>query len=240
MKSAAPRPRILPAGESALVVEFGDAVDEGINGAVTALDAAIGAAGLPGIVETVPSYRSLLVYYDPVRYGFAGLARRLMRLAKRGVGSVAGPRRIFVVPVRYGGEWGPDLEDVARHTGLDPEAVISRHSAVDYRIYMLGFLPGFAYLGGLDPSLETPRLETPRQRIRAGSVGIAGAQTGIYPLESPGGWRLIGTTPLRLYDPRRSEPIPYRPGDYIRFRPVGDEDFEELRRRADAGEAVWG
>ena len=136
------------------------------------------------------------------------------------------PHHVVEIPVCYGGSYGEDLKDVAAHAGLTEEEVIKLHSSVDYNIYMLGFLPGFPYLGGLDPKLFTPRLDNPRTKIPEGSVGIGGEQTGIYPLESPGGWRLIGRTPLKLYDPDREQPFLYQAGDYIRFVPITAEEYE--------------
>ena len=216
---------ILPCGDGALTVEFGEKIDAGINARVCTLARRIAAERVGGIRETVPTFRSLLVTYDAAVWSFGKLSRKLRRLAELPDEGGTAVKRIIEIPVLYGGKYGEDLPDVAAHAGLSEEEVIRRHSEQEYLIYMLGFLPGFAYLGGLDKSIETPRLETPRTRIPAGSVGIGGAQTGIYPLDSPGGWRLIGNTPLRPYDPARKEPFLYHAGDYIKFEPVDEAEY---------------
>lgn len=224
------------------MVSFGEEISEELNAAVVALARSLEERPLPGVIETVPTYRSLLVYYDLGKARYSKLARALRRrcreIAAAGPAARASGGRLVEIPVLYGGSYGEDLPDVARHCGIPEEEVIARHSGRDYLIYMLGFLPGFAYLGGMDEGLATPRLGTPRQAIPAGSVGIGGSQTGIYPLRSPGGWRLIGTTPLRPYDPRRAEPILYRAGDRVRFRPIGEAEFAELRARDERGESL--
>lgn len=230
------QPRILTAGDSALTVEFGNEISEEINGRVQALDAAIQKAGIRGIVETVPTYRSLLICYDPCAVRQKALARAVARLARDLGPTGAAGGRIVEIPVCYGGEFGEDLPDVAAHAGLSEEEVVRVHSSRDYLIYMLGFLPGFAYLGGLDPRIATPRLSTPRAKIPAGSVAIGGEQTGIYPIASPGGWRLIGSTPVRPYDPGREDPILYRAGDRIRFVPVPQAEYLRILALAQKGE----
>ena len=227
--------KILLAGDCCLSVEFGNEISEEINGKVQALEAAVRACELKGVTETVPTYRSLLVYYDPRVIRYKSLARALTRLSGHLDSSSAAPRRVVEIPVCYGGKYGEDLDDVAAHTGLSAEEVVRLHSSRDYLIYMLGFLPGFAYLGGMEPKLATPRLKAPRTKIPTGSVAIGGEQTGIYPMSSPGGWRLIGTTPVKAYDPMREEPILYRAGDYIRFVPISEEKFLEIQALAEEG-----
>ena len=187
-------PRLLTAGDGCVVVEFGDVIDMEINSRVASLAAA------DARLLTLWTYRSLAVYFNPVTTDVDALYSKLGKMASAlGTGKGSESRRVIVVPSLYGGEHGPDLADVAEHTGLTPEEVVKRHTANDCYCYMLGFTPGFAYLGGMDPSLETPRLKNPRELIPAGSVGIAGKQTGIYSISSPGGWRLIGRTPMRWH-----------------------------------------
>lgn len=230
-----PEVRFLPAGEGTLDVEFGNAVHPKINAKIRKLVGSLRQTPIRGIIETVPTFRSLMIVYDPCRIGYDRLVRKLKkRLASLSFVETEGGK-IIEIPVCYGGEFGEDLGNVAAHAGLSPEEVIRRHSKPDYLIYMLGFLPGFVYLGGLDKQLVTPRLATPRTRIPAGSVGIGGEQTGIYPLDSPGGWQLIGRTPLRPYDPAREEPIFYRAGDSIRFRPIDVDEYHEIEAQVAAG-----
>lgn len=210
-------PRILPVGEVAFTVEFGDRLDEGLNRLVHALDAALTALPFPGLVEAVPTYRSLLVVYDPLVTDDVSVRATLERMCLTLTPRQAHEERLIEIPVRYGGEYGPDLEDVAQHCNLTPAEVIRLHTEPTYRVAMMGFAPGFAYLFGLPACLATPRLATPRVRVEPGSVGIAGPQTGIYALATPGGWRIIGRTPLTLFDPAREEPFTLRAGDRVRF-----------------------
>ncbi len=213
-------PRILPVGETAFTVEFGDAVDEALNRQVHALDAALQLRHVPGLVETVPTYRSLLVMYDP-QVSRAEAMRVALADALAVLATAELPAgRLVEIPVRYGGEWGPDLADVATHCGMTEAAVIAWHAQPIYTVAMLGFAPGFAYLLGLPEALTTPRLATPRLRVAPGSVGIAGAQTGVYALSTPGGWRIIGRTGHVLFDPVRAEPFALQAGDRVRFTPL--------------------
>lgn len=220
---------LFPVGDCALLAVCGSKIDEAVGDKVSALDGAVHAANLPGVVETVPAFASLLVRYDPLRTDYDTLAAALGPLVQKTRPRRHHGGRVVTIPVCYGGDYGPDLAFVAQHAGLSEREVIRRHTAPKYRIYMLGFLPGFPYLGGLDPALFTPRLQNPRTAIPAGSVGIGGQQTGIYPVASPGGWQLIGRTPLKLFDP--DCPLRYAAGNRIRFAAITPQQFETLAQK---------
>ncbi len=229
-------PRVLPLGDSAFSIELGDGLDLETNARVRGLDRALALRPCPGFVEAVPTLRSLLVVYDPRAARPLAVARDLAgRLDVAKAPAEAG--RLHEVPTLYGGEAGPDLEPLARERGLAADEIVRIHAARDYTALMLGFRPGFAYLGLLPPELECARLETPRVRVPAGSVGIAARQTGIYPVASPGGWRLLGRTSLQLFDPEREPAALVAPGDRVRFVPVRElpEDPPEPRLTPPAG-----
>jgi len=230
-------PKILYAGDSAVIVEFGDSIDMKTNAKVQQLRRYIECAQLGGIVEMVPTYRSLAVYFDPVEVEDVGpFFERLKILAQKTKGEISEGGLTIVIPVCYGGEFGPDMGNVVSHTGLTEEEIIRRHTAPYYYCYMLGFTPGFSYLGGMDETLATPRLKEPRKVIPAGSVGIAGKQTGIYPIESPGGWQLIGRTPLRLFDPEGEPPFLIDAGMWVRFQSIAKEEYDEIAAKVAARE----
>jgi KipI family sensor histidine kinase inhibitor len=210
-------PRFQPSGESAVLVTLGSRIDLAVNQRVHALALRLQQARPAGLGEAVPAYCSLLVHYDPLQLDYSAAQALLARALRETERAPDTPARRVEIPVRYGGEHGLDLEFVARHCGLSQDEIVRAHTATDYRVYMMGFMPGFAYLGELEARLETPRLESPRLRVPAGSVGLAGRQTGIYPFESPGGWRLIGRTTLRPFDPERASPFLLAPGDLVRF-----------------------
>jgi len=210
-------PRILPLGDSSVLVQLGDEIELKVNQRVQALAKLIEASGFHGIVETVPAYSTLLVHYDPLILPFSRVKNELRaKIAQVEETANRKPRRVDV-PVRYGGEYGIDLESAARHLGLSIEDVIRIHSEKIYLVYMMGFTPGYPYMGKLDDALMMPRLETPRTRVAAGTVAIAGSQTGIYSIDSPGGWNLIGWTPLKLFDPDYDSPFLFAPGDEVKF-----------------------
>lgn len=209
-------------------MELGDAIEPDVNLKVRALAEVLQNMAVRGLLEIVPTYRSVLLVYDPMLTEPRFLMDMVRLAEQRLPGTKLPPHRIVEIPVCYGGEFGPDMEFVAAYHGLSVEAVIQIHSSQDYQIYMMGFTPGFPFLGGLPEVLATPRLETPRLLVPAGSVAIAANQTGIYPIASPGGWRIIGRTPLRLFRPELSEPFLYRAGDIIRFKPISAQEFHLL------------
>ena len=208
---------LLPLGDSALLIHFGDDIDLATNRRVHSVDAHLRLHPPAGVVELVPAYATLLVHYDPLVISYAEVAEWIRSQMDRAQEAAARPRARIDVPVRYGGEHGPDLRSVAELHGATASQIVRLHTSRDYTVFMMGFTPGFPYMGRLDDGLVTPRLETPRTRVAAGSVGIAGAQTGIYPIDSPGGWRILGRTSLSLFDLSAAEPFLFAPGDTVRF-----------------------
>lgn len=238
---AARYPRIIPVGDAALSVEFGDAIDPAIHAAVIALERALIAAEAPGIVETAPSYRSLLVCYEPAELGFADLVdllRALLAAPEEEAGAPFLPARHWRVPVCYGGEHGFDLAEAAQSLGMTEAALIARHAGAEYTVFFLAFAPGLPNLGGLPKELALSRRAQPRPRIPAGSVVMAGGQAAVMSRPMPSGWHVLGRTPVRAFDPARAEPFLFRPGDVIRFCPVDPEAFAVLETRVARGEAV--
>ena len=227
--------KFLSQGESGLVVEFGDAIDPAVNTRVHALARQV-VAECGNVVEAViPTYRSFLIFFDPLLVSRQELIARINTLASAPANSTAAVVKTVLIPTLYGGEAGPDLEFVASHNQLSPNEVVQIHSSTPYRIYMLGFTPGFPYLGGMSEQIAAPRLKTPRTKIPAGSVGIAGTQTGLYPVESPGGWQLIGRTPLQVFNPRSEQPFIYSAGDFLQFQPVTAAEYELIRQDVERG-----
>ena len=229
--------KIYPVGDMALSVDFGNVISEEINEEVMQMEHVLQKENIPGILEMLPSYRALLVRYNPELLSYAHLTEKIEKLQGKG-GSIEESRRrkkIRLIPCCYGGKYGEDLKGMEKLTGLSEREIIAIHSGTDYKIYMLGFLTGFVYLGGMDERIAAPRLDVPRVAIPAGSVGIGGKQTGVYPIASPGGWRLIGSTPVRFYDPMAEKPILCSAGEYIRFVPVSESEYEKIAADAAAG-----
>lgn len=221
-------PRMIQLSESAVTVDFGDGIDLHTNELVLAFTAAVDQSKIPGFREVVPTYRSATVYFDPLLTDADTLMKKVRALT---VDTVVAPSRASIthtIPVWYGGAAGPDLPDVARQAGLTPEEAGELHASVAYRVCMLGFSPGFPYLSTVPAPLAAPRLPTPRKYVAAGSVGIAGTQTGVYPQASPGGWRIIGRTPVVLFDLHRPKPFLLAPGDQVRFVAIEEEEFTQL------------
>ena len=227
--------RYLVSGDCAVCVEFGNEISPEINKKIRAFKIAVEKSGIEGIVETVPTYRSLLVHYRPEVIGFQKLTGKFEEL----MGSLSNiqipPPTVIEIPVLYGGEMGPDIENVAAHNGKTVDEVIEIHTSKEYLIYMLGFIAGFPYLGGMSIEIATPRLKSPRVKIDGGSVGIAGEQTGVYPVDSPGGWQLIGRTPLKLYDADREKPVLLEAGQYIKFRSITAEEYRKIEKQVADG-----
>ena len=222
-------PRFLSGGDRATFIELGDSIDPEVNQRVRNLRLAIEKADIPGVVESVPAYRSLLVYFEPLQISAPEFRETICKLLQSSTSAELPGRRLIEIPVAYGDEFGPDLELVASHNNLSAADVVRMHSGARYLIYMIGFMPGFPYLGGMSTDIATPRKTTPRLKIPAGSVGIAGNQTGIYPAESPGGWQIIGRTPLELFHPTREPPSILEAGDYLAFVSINPDEFTKIK-----------
>jgi len=227
--------RILPLGDSALTIEFGNEIDAEINSRVVAFATAVVDQGWRGIHDVVPTYRSVTIHFDPLQWNSTVLTKKLKSLPRSNHGQGDGQGILHEIPILYGGECGPDLEEVATSAGLEPAEAIALHASMPYRVYMLGFSPGFPYLGLVPEPLARPRRSTPRATVPAGSVGIADRQTGIYPITSPGGWQLIGRTPIAIYRKTRADPFLLKPGDLVRFRPIERDEFDRLSRENQHG-----
>ena len=225
--------RYLPSGDCAICVEFGNEISPEINAKIRAFKIALEKENIAGIVETVPTYRSLLVVYRPEEILYKELTEKFDGIMGAMGNILIPPPTVIEIPVLYGGEMGPDLENVALHNHKTTEEVIKIHTSEEYLIYMLGFIAGFPHFGGMSKEIATPRLKSPRVKIEGGSVGIAGEQTGIYPVASPGGWQLIGRTPLKLYDADREKPVLLEAGQYIKFRSVTKEEYEKIEKQVE-------
>jgi len=218
-------PRILPAGDQALLLEFGGEISPAVNRIVHAFAGRANQKKIPGIGELVPSYGSLLIYYNPFLLAFDQVVGWVKGLTAEESREEDAPSVLKEVPVLYGGEYGPDLQFVAEHNKTSPEEVIRLHTSQSYLVYVVGFSPGFSAMGVVPPGIQAPRLANPRTKVPGGSVGIGGQQTGIYAVDSPGGWQLIGRTPLRLFDLEKDPPSFFQAGNYCRFYAITEQDF---------------
>ena len=224
------KPTISPVGDRAISIDFGQVIDPTINRHIRQTIERIKALQLEGIIELVPTYCALLVEYDAMLYSYSEICNIIEPTLEEGMTDTTNELVTVVeVPTVYGGEFGPDLSFVASHNHLSEAEVISIHSGTDYLVYMLGFIPGFTYLGGMDPRIATPRLSSPRTLIPAGSVGIAGEQTGTYPSDSPGGWQIIGRTPVTMYDMSKAQAALLKAGDYVRYVPIDESEFHRIK-----------
>ena len=224
------KPTISPVGDRAISIDFGQVIDPTINRHIRQTIERIKALQLEGIIELVPTYCALLVEYDAMLYSYSEICKIIEPTLEEGMTNTTNELVTVVeVPTVYGGEFGPDLSFVASHNHLSEDEVISIHSGTDYLVYMLGFIPGFTYLGGMDPRIATPRLSSPRTLIPAGSVGIAGEQTGTYPSDSPGGWQIIGRTPVTMYDMSKAQAALLKAGDYVRYVPIDESEFHRIK-----------
>jgi len=216
-------------GDRGLLLEFGDEISHEVNERVRRMALAIEAEAIEGIIETVPTYGSLLIIYNPLTLPIDSLKKKLQEIEKKLQETPFPDAKLTRIPAVYGGAYGPDLEGVAKHCGISTEKVVRLHCSKPYFIYMIGFMPGYPYMGELPDSLVMPRLKTPRLSVTKGSVAIAQKQTGIYPMESPGGWQIIGRTPVELFDPEREPPSLLQMGDMVQFYPISEEEFKEWR-----------
>ena len=225
-------PNIYQAGDQAVIVVFEETISPEINLQVHSLKTTIENYGFEEIIELVPGYASLLVGYDANLVSSEEIRAKILGILSNGIDLKISSDRVIEIPVLYGGKHGPDLDEIADKANIQTDDLIQMHSAEEYLVYMIAFTPGFPYLGGLNKKLEAKRLATARTKVPAGSVGIAGLQTGIYPIESSGGWRLIGRTPLRLFDPYIDSPFLLAPGDYVKFKPIdGSDEFQEIEEQ---------
>jgi inhibitor of KinA len=232
--------RIEKAGEKGVVVDFGNVIDPAINNRVHGLARKIIAKMADDVIEVIPTYRSLMVYFDPLHISRKSIESKISRFLEDAseCGNETETATLVKIPVCYGGDFGPDIAFVAEHNKLGIQEVIDIHTSKPYQVYMLGFTPGFPYLGGMSDRIATPRLSQPRESIPGGSVGIAGSQTGIYPIASPGGWQLIGRTPLKVFNPRSLNPFLFSAGNYLQFTAIDADAFEDIRRQVESGTYV--
>ena len=223
--------KYLPAGDKTVIMEFGNEISKEINAKIRNVVKFADEAKINGIEELLPTYRSIMIMYDPLKIEYTELVKTFDMLSSKTVGGQKEKIRIVEIPTLYGNEFGPDINFVAEHNNITTDEVIKIHTGTDYLVYMLGFTPGFTYLGGMSEKISTPRLASPRTKIPAGSVGIAGSQTGMYPSETPGGWQLIGRTPVKLYNPKKEPPVLLSAGDYVRYVSITEQEYNEILKQ---------
>jgi KipI family sensor histidine kinase inhibitor len=226
----------LLSGDSCIVLEFGKKISPEINMKVLNMFNSLNEANINGVTEIIPTYRSLYINYDPLLIQLEDLKNRIRETQKCSKKIEFSSTRVVEIPTLYGGKYGPDLLFVAEYHQISPSEVVDIHTSKDYLVYMLGFTPGFAYLGELSNIISTPRLETPRLKVPAGTVAIAGTQTGIYPVESPGGWRLLGRTPIELFNPYKDPPALLKPSDHVRFIQIDEDEYKNISRNVAEGD----
>ncbi|MBB5172642.1 5-oxoprolinase subunit PxpB [Texcoconibacillus texcoconensis] len=226
---------ITPLGDTGLRIHFGEKISPQINQLIRRFAILLEQQELPGVIEWIPTYTAISISYNPYIVSYHDLKATLIEMKDKQTDATLPPARIIHMPTCYGGDYGPDLAEVAKRNGLREEEVISIHTASDYLTYMMGFTPGFPYLGGMSQKIATPRLAEPRAHVPKGSVGIAGSQTGVYPMSTPGGWQLIGRTPLKLYDPYRENPILLQAGDYLKFIAISKHEYQNIERQVQDG-----
>ncbi|WP_102349799.1 5-oxoprolinase subunit PxpB [Bacillus sp. Marseille-P3661] len=222
--------QLRPLGDCAIRIEFSNMIDSETNKWIRRYTEKLRAESIKGIIEFVPAYTTIVIYYNPSTILYEELKSKLERINTILDDNFSIQANVYEIPVLYGGEFGMDLPFVADLNNLTEQEVIDIHSKTEYLIYMIGFVPGFPYLGGMSTKIAAPRLENPRAKVKAGSVGIAGKQTGIYPLEIPGGWRIIGRTPLKLFSPTNSRPVIFSAGDYLKFKPIAEDEYYSIER----------
>lgn len=227
--------KYLSCGESAIVMEFANEIDKNVNAKIRSIVDSIDNDKLDYIIDILPTYRSILIQYDVLKIGYNELIQKLKTYENMATSSQNETVRLITIPTVYGKEYGQDIEFVASHNNITVDEVIKIHTSTDYLVYMLGFIPGFTYLGGMSEKIATPRLASPRAKIDGGSVGIAGTQTGTYPTDSPGGWQIIGRTPLNLFDPTKEPPVFINSGDYIRYVSINEDEFAKIKKDVENG-----
>lgn len=220
---------IIPLGDLAVRISFGNSIKEETNGRIRQFILKLEKERIPGIIEWVPAYTSVTIYYEPEQTSYETMKRKLEIVNQAQEESHLTQPSVYEIPACYGGEFGPDLPYVAEYHGLSEQEVINLHADREYLIHMMGFMPGFPYLGGMPDEIAVPRLEQPRFSVLPGSIGIGGSQTGIYPADVPSGWRIIGATPIRLYKPEKEEPFLLSAGNYIKFVPIDQEEYLKIK-----------